>query len=88
MEPQVRFDPKINDTHTQECLKRLLRVYEVENCQNREEFEAIYIIYNLGNMEALLHFLGLNKTMRLVKIIQGGMDPGSPGQTRLISKTS
>ncbi|XP_064620928.1 SAC3 domain-containing protein 1-like [Lineus longissimus] len=67
MEPQLNFDTKINDTHVQESLKRLLRVYEVEedcNCQNRKEFESIYILYNLGNTEALHHYLTLSKTMR------------------------
>lgn len=51
------FDPKINNDHTSECLKRLLCFYEAE-CPSaykdtRAEFEAYYLLHNLGSFEAL-----------------------------------
>ena len=62
------FDPKLNDTQTQECLKRLLCIYEnhkdnkIDNQNNihvrQAEFVGIYLLYNLGNTEAIQ--LGLN----------------------------
>ena len=50
------FDPKINDDHTLECLKRLLCAYDAEYPafnEARAEFEAYYLLYNLGSFEAL-----------------------------------
>ena len=51
------FDPKINNDHTSECLKRLLCFYETEwpsaYKDTRAEFEAYYLLHNLGSFEAL-----------------------------------
>lgn len=67
------FDPHINRTHLQECLKRLLCLYDEfdwtcspeNNLQkHRLEFEALYLIVNLGNTTALLRTLGLPKSCR------------------------
>ena len=53
------FDSHINDTHTQECLKRLLVLYAAtnENTPNAAEFIALYLVYNLGNSDALQYGL-------------------------------
>ncbi|XP_048749907.2 SAC3 domain-containing protein 1-like isoform X2 [Ostrea edulis] len=61
-----RFDPKINDQHTQECLKQLLSLYTSCDCclQNRTEFESLYLIFNLGQTEALQHYYELPKHTR------------------------
>lgn len=60
------FDPKICQQHLQECLKKLLCCYdEIEQqhhgmrLQNREFFECLYIVFNLGNADAL------NRAIRL-----------------------
>ena len=60
------FDQKINDTHIQECLKRLLRFYDSEPGphDNQEEFESVYVLYNLGSVEALRHMLQLPLILR------------------------
>ncbi|VDI40751.1 SAC3 domain-containing protein 1 [Mytilus galloprovincialis] len=70
-EPIARFDPKINNQHTQECLKRLLYVYSVEpgNHDNRQEFESVYLLYNLGQTDALMHFYDLSKDLRTSSLI-------------------
>ena len=52
------FDPKINNDHTTECLKRLLCFYETEAGPSaykdtRSEFESYYLLHNLGSFEAL-----------------------------------
>lgn len=51
------FDPKINNDHTSECLKRLLCFYDAEfpsaYKDTRPEFEAYYLLHNLGSFEAL-----------------------------------
>lgn len=55
--PLDEFDPKINNDHTTECLKRLLCFYEAEwpsaYESTRTEFEAYYLLHNLGSFEAL-----------------------------------
>lgn len=67
------FDPHINRTHLQECLKRLLCLYdeydwtsspETDLKKHRLEFEALYLVVNLGNTTALLRTLGLPKISR------------------------
>ncbi|XP_074661311.1 SAC3 domain-containing protein 1-like isoform X1 [Tubulanus polymorphus] len=70
-EPQARFDPKINETHAQECLKRLLRRYEDEGdrCGNRARFEAVYLLYNLGSYDALAHCLQLHADLRKSDVV-------------------
>ena len=61
MEPVSNFDAKINDTHTQECLKRLLLLYEKaeyrQTSGNMAEFMTVYLLYNLDSTEALVHGL-------------------------------
>ena len=51
------FDPKINNDHTSECLKRLLCFYDAQQASvykdTRAEFEAYYLLHNLGSFEAL-----------------------------------
>ncbi|XP_031554410.1 germinal-center associated nuclear protein-like [Actinia tenebrosa] len=55
------FDPRINDNHIQECLKRLLVLYKDlhPHSLNRAEFEAYYLLHNLGSHEAMEHSLRL-----------------------------
>ena len=50
-ESVASFDMKINYDHTQECLKRLLVLYDDQQDvqhQCRSEFESLYLLYNLG----------------------------------------
>ena len=57
-EPMSKFDPKINDTHVQECTKRLLVLYAeggAEGRHNMAEYMSLYLLYNTGRTEALLH---------------------------------
>jgi SAC3 domain-containing protein 1 len=59
------FDPHINNTHLQECLKRLLVLYsspDVCRC-HQAEFVSIYVLINLGSSEALM--LGLQLKSQL-----------------------
>ena len=60
------FDSKINSQHIQECLKRLLNFYRYSEkvFQNRVEFESIYILFNLGDMDALKHYFSLDRYLR------------------------
>lgn len=71
------FDPVINSTHLQECLKRLLCMYnycdELDKVdgeinkyliENRPDFEALYLVLNLGNSEAIVRALNLPKVWR------------------------
>ncbi|XP_018563907.1 SAC3 domain-containing protein 1-like [Anoplophora glabripennis] len=71
------FDPVINTTHLQECLKRLLCMYdcceeisgkdgEVYSflIENRPHFEALYLVLNLGDSEAIIRPLNLSKIWR------------------------
>ena len=53
-ESVATFDPKMNDTHTQECLKRLLCLYQDEDtCHCRMgAYVALYMLFNLGSTEA------------------------------------
>ncbi len=56
-EKSGEFDSHINDVHTQECLKRLLVLYnetDSDKCrENLTEFLSLYLVLNLGNSEAL-----------------------------------
>ncbi|XP_038058119.1 SAC3 domain-containing protein 1-like isoform X2 [Patiria miniata] len=69
-EPVAHYDSKINSDHTQECLKRLLILYQNADLEgalisnNREEFEALYLLFNLGSTEALHHIIWLPKKIR------------------------
>lgn len=42
------FDPRINDTHLQECLSWLLESYRDGKHQHQEQFQALSLLYNLG----------------------------------------
>ena len=70
-EPMGRYDPKINYQHTQECLKRLIYLYSVfpDHHDNRQEFESVYLLYNLGQSDALMHYYDLKKDIRWVLIM-------------------
>ncbi|ESO91026.1 hypothetical protein LOTGIDRAFT_217570 [Lottia gigantea] len=60
------FDPTINNQHTQECLKRLLSLYDKVEGQheNQIEFECMYLMFNLGDAAALTHYLELPNKIR------------------------
>jgi SAC3 domain-containing protein 1 len=79
-ESVANFDPTLNNSHLQECLKRLLHFYD--GCNNylytdinptcndyivetRPEFEALYIIFNLGNDEPLRRVLSIPDKCKL-----------------------
>ncbi|XP_053387577.1 SAC3 domain-containing protein 1-like [Mercenaria mercenaria] len=61
------FDEKINSQHTQECLKRLINLYN-ENWDmswpNRVEIEATYLLFNLGDLGAIRHYYTLDYRLR------------------------
>ncbi|KAJ6644618.1 Germinal-center associated nuclear protein [Pseudolycoriella hygida] len=68
--PVDTFDPKICDQHLLECLKKLLGCYdEIEQQQrrtqprNREFFECLYMVFNLGNVDALNRAVGLSASL-------------------------
>jgi SAC3 domain-containing protein 1 len=59
------YDPYINDSHIQECLKRLLVLYDSHmSSQNRAEFEAYYLLHNLGSHEAIERVLRLPDSLK------------------------
>ena len=66
--PLDAFDPKINNDHTNECLKRLLCFYDEEDPSayrdTRAEFEAYYLLHNLGSFEALNRAVNLPKEVK------------------------
>lgn len=72
------FDPHINGQHLQECLKRLLVQYQgccdPDECANRPEMEAIYVLHNLGSSEALTHALSLPKEVRTHRLVRISLD--------------
>lgn len=55
-EPLRLYDPRINDTHLQENLSWLLDCYATgtEPHPNQEEFQALGLLYNLGESLYLL----------------------------------
>lgn len=70
-----KFDPKICHQHLQECLKKLLSCYdELDNLNEekidavaiarRELIESIYLLFNLGNFEALTRGLSASTHIR------------------------
>uniref|UniRef100_A0A8C4ZJ92 SAC3/GANP/THP3 conserved domain-containing protein n=1 Tax=Gadus morhua TaxID=8049 RepID=A0A8C4ZJ92_GADMO len=65
-EPLRLYDPRINDTHLQESLSWLLRCYDTEPGPhgNREEFQALSLLYNLGSSRVLQHTLELPERLR------------------------
>ena len=65
------FDPKICNTHLQECLKKVLCCYDemdsklIEyNQKNRVKIEMLYLALNLGNTEAITRAISLPKSIR------------------------
>ncbi|XP_069102726.1 SAC3 domain-containing protein 1-like [Argopecten irradians] len=70
--PMSVFDQKINDQHTQECLKRLISLYRVvpPHHPHQEEFESLYLMFNLGQTDALMHFYDLPKHIRELPLVQ------------------
>ncbi|XP_060076168.1 SAC3 domain-containing protein 1-like [Ylistrum balloti] len=71
-QPMSVYDPKINDQHTQECLKRLISLYRVVSPDHlhQEEFESLYLMFNLGQTDALMHFYELPKHVRDLPLLQ------------------
>lgn len=68
------FDPKINNDHTSECLKRLLCFYDAETPSvykgTRAEFEAYYLLHNLGSFEALSRVMTLPEEIKKNCLLQ------------------
>lgn len=63
-EPFGSFDPKINDTHVQECFSRLLSSYELGEHRHESEFQSLFLLYNLGLYKAFHHVLLLPTSIR------------------------
>lgn len=79
-EPIDRFDPKICRQHLQECLKKVLRCYDVLNeqsaCKNHSDqdieaatihrgfIESLYLLLNLGSSEAMARAIQIPKKFR------------------------
>lgn len=58
------FDPKICRQHLQECLKKVLSCYDslgpdAINVANREIIESVYLMFNLGDTDAVKRALFL-----------------------------
>lgn len=64
------FDPRINDTHLQECLSWLLESYRDGKHQHQEEYQALSLLYNLGSPEAIQHVLELPERIRSSSAVQ------------------
>ncbi|XP_062871667.1 SAC3 domain-containing protein 1 [Trichomycterus rosablanca] len=69
-EPLRLFDPRINDTHLQECLSWLLECYREGQHQNQAEFQALSLLYNLGSSHTLQRALELPERVRLSPPVQ------------------
>lgn len=68
--PLNKFDPKLNLDNLQQCLVKVVRM-NLSSVELMAEFEAYYILTNLGNPEVLHHALSLEmdvKSHRLVHI--------------------
>ncbi|XP_028818319.1 SAC3 domain-containing protein 1 isoform X2 [Denticeps clupeoides] len=71
-EPLQLYDPKINDTHLQECLSWLLESYSQQHSTDttqsqssaQEEFHALNLLYNLGSTQMMQRVLELPMSMR------------------------
>lgn len=55
--PIEHYDPYVCHQHLQECLKKLLVSYDElrrlgEDSKNQWTFELLYLLFNLGNVEA------------------------------------
>ncbi|XP_058619639.1 SAC3 domain-containing protein 1 isoform X1 [Onychostoma macrolepis] len=64
------FDPRINDTHLQECLSWLLESYRDGKHQHQDEFQALSLLYNLGSSQAIQHVLELPERIRSSPAVQ------------------
>ncbi|XP_072173932.1 SAC3 domain-containing protein 1-like [Diadema setosum] len=69
--PVSEFEPKINMDHARECLKRLLVIYQLQDCKQsdaqhraRVQMEALYIMFNLGSLDAMMHSLSLPRNIQ------------------------
>lgn len=74
-----RFDPKICHQHLQECLKKVLRCYDVvyesiyvndeaKIASNHREFvESLYLLFNLGSGEALARAIRIPQQFKWAK---------------------
>ncbi|GLH10248.1 Uncharacterized protein GBIM_15191 [Gryllus bimaculatus] len=72
----VKYDPAINFHHFTECLRKLLNLYEQFDYENiptesnyscvceRAQFEALYLVTFLGNVDAISRGLMLKKELR------------------------
>ncbi|KAF0042207.1 SAC3 domain-containing protein 1 [Scophthalmus maximus] len=71
-EPLRLYDPRINDTHLQECLSWLLDCYaaKTEQHRNQAEFQALGLLYNLGSTRAAWHIMGLPEELRKTPAIK------------------
>uniref|UniRef100_A0A1B0CVX2 SAC3/GANP/THP3 conserved domain-containing protein n=2 Tax=Lutzomyia longipalpis TaxID=7200 RepID=A0A1B0CVX2_LUTLO len=64
-QPLANFDPKICRQHTTECIQTALVCYDQGGEQeNRYLFEAIYLVTNLGNVDALMRGISVARGMR------------------------
>ncbi|KAH1022479.1 hypothetical protein HUJ04_011872 [Dendroctonus ponderosae] len=67
-EPIKNFDPHMNNVHLQECLKRLLCMFDECNdnlyAKNRPHFEALYVVMNLNSAVAVTRALKLPKSQK------------------------
>lgn len=73
--PIDHYDPYICHQHLQECLKKLLCCYDEfildkeenrKKLKNRHTLEALYLILNLGNSDALIRGLQLPKYLHQI----------------------
>ncbi|CAH1111055.1 unnamed protein product [Psylliodes chrysocephalus] len=82
------FDPHINNIHLQECLKRLLCMYDYYDHleittksnsgfssdfleENRPYFETLYLIFNIGDVDAINRTLSIPKHWRTDLLVTG-----------------
>ena len=88
-ENMADFDPHINDTHTQECLKRLLVLYADENessTSNAVEFISLYLVYNLGNSEALQYALSWKSKLYSNEVFKNSLNMSTAAWLNNITK--
>ncbi|XP_039622766.1 SAC3 domain-containing protein 1 [Polypterus senegalus] len=69
-EPAQHFEPKINDTHVQECFNWLLGSYKLGTHPNEPEFQSLALLYNLGSAKALSYALQLPEGVRHAAPVQ------------------
>ncbi|CAG9859318.1 unnamed protein product [Phyllotreta striolata] len=81
-----QFDPYINNKQLQECLKRLLCMYDYYDTlqkitkndvclsndfleEHRPYFETLYLIFNLGDVDAINRILNISKNWRTSLVV-------------------